>query len=68
MSLENWFYECIGEALTTHTPGVQVRLEHPRQIPPQRRNFPHIIKITYYISPTIDFDRVKRVQMSFAVL
>lgn len=27
---ENWFYECIGEALPSNTPGSEVRVEYPR--------------------------------------
>ena len=37
---ENWFYECIGEALPSNTPGCEVRLEYPRHTITDLENSP----------------------------
>lgn len=52
MGLGNDFGECNGEALTIRTPGVQVRLEYPRQFYAQIENFRTNKKyLAYYICP-----------------
>ena len=48
--VENWFHECKSGALTIRTPGVQVRLEYPRQFYAQIENFRTNKKyLAYYI-------------------
>ena len=37
------FYKCKRRALTTTTPGVDLTIQHPRQIPIGNRNFPPYI-------------------------
>ena len=40
---KNCFGWCEGGALTTTTPGVDLTIQHPRQIPIGNRNFPPYI-------------------------